>query len=198
MTSTASGTRPRHRSPSRPEPWRHQSWPWVDDEWRGWWGPNPPHPADVLVLTSHPRAARNAGRNHSRRIRRHQSAGRGQGSCQRHGCAARWVPTSPQQYLRTELSTNSSYTSLGSSWGQRTPVRRPQPRDGRIRRGESRQLASRGPLHLWASALESVAGMGCLGFPAAVLSPFYSFAGLSLGGHGCVDAAKPTDRKAQS
>jgi dihydrofolate reductase len=29
--------------------------PWPDDEWRGWWGKNPPYHTPVYVLTSHPR-----------------------------------------------------------------------------------------------------------------------------------------------
>jgi dihydrofolate reductase len=29
--------------------------PWPDDEWRGWWGQNPPYHTPVYVLTSHPR-----------------------------------------------------------------------------------------------------------------------------------------------
>jgi dihydrofolate reductase len=28
---------------------------WPDDEWRGWWGDNPPYHAPVIVLTHHPR-----------------------------------------------------------------------------------------------------------------------------------------------
>ncbi len=28
-----------------------------DEEWRGWWGPNPPYHAPVFVLTHHPRAS---------------------------------------------------------------------------------------------------------------------------------------------
>ena len=36
-----------------------QSGPWTDigtdDEWRGWWGPNPPFHTPVFVLTHHPR-----------------------------------------------------------------------------------------------------------------------------------------------
>jgi dihydrofolate reductase len=28
---------------------------WPDDDWRGWWGPNPPYHAPSYVLTSHPR-----------------------------------------------------------------------------------------------------------------------------------------------
>jgi dihydrofolate reductase len=31
--------------------------PWPDDEWRGWWGDNPPYHCPVFVLTSHPRAS---------------------------------------------------------------------------------------------------------------------------------------------
>ncbi len=31
--------------------------PWPDDEWRGWWGNNPPYHAPVFVLTHHARAA---------------------------------------------------------------------------------------------------------------------------------------------
>lgn len=30
--------------------------PWTDDEWTGWWGPNPPYHHEVFVLTHHPRA----------------------------------------------------------------------------------------------------------------------------------------------
>jgi dihydrofolate reductase len=29
--------------------------PWPDDDWRGWWGPNPPYHAPTFVLTNHPR-----------------------------------------------------------------------------------------------------------------------------------------------
>lgn len=29
--------------------------PWGDDEWRGWWGSNPPYHHPVFVLTHHPR-----------------------------------------------------------------------------------------------------------------------------------------------
>jgi dihydrofolate reductase len=38
-----------------------QTGPWSDlgtqDEWRGWWGPNPPFHTPVFVLTHHPRPA---------------------------------------------------------------------------------------------------------------------------------------------
>jgi len=30
--------------------------PWPDDEWKGWWGTNPPYHVPVFVLTHHPRA----------------------------------------------------------------------------------------------------------------------------------------------
>jgi dihydrofolate reductase len=30
---------------------------WTDDEWKGWWGKNPPYHCDVFVLTHHARAA---------------------------------------------------------------------------------------------------------------------------------------------
>ena len=29
--------------------------PWLNDEWKGWWGPNPPYHHPVFVLTNHPR-----------------------------------------------------------------------------------------------------------------------------------------------
>lgn len=32
-----------------------KSGPWPDDEWRGWWGDNPPFHTPVVVLTHHPR-----------------------------------------------------------------------------------------------------------------------------------------------
>jgi dihydrofolate reductase len=32
-----------------------QRGPWTDDEWRGWWGENPPFHTPVFVLTHHPR-----------------------------------------------------------------------------------------------------------------------------------------------
>ena len=31
--------------------------PWPDDNWKGWWGDNPPYHCDVFVLTNHPRAS---------------------------------------------------------------------------------------------------------------------------------------------
>jgi dihydrofolate reductase len=30
--------------------------PWLDEEWRGWWGTNPPYHVPVFVLTHHARA----------------------------------------------------------------------------------------------------------------------------------------------
>src|SRR5947207_2446845 len=30
--------------------------PWTDDQWRGWWGENPPYHVPVFVLTHHARA----------------------------------------------------------------------------------------------------------------------------------------------
>lgn len=30
--------------------------PWTDDNWKGWWGDNPPYHTPVFVLTHHPRA----------------------------------------------------------------------------------------------------------------------------------------------
>jgi dihydrofolate reductase len=31
--------------------------PWPNDEWKGWWGSNPPYHTEVFVLTHHPRAS---------------------------------------------------------------------------------------------------------------------------------------------
>jgi dihydrofolate reductase len=31
--------------------------PWPDDNWKGWWGDNPPYHVPVFVLTHHPRAS---------------------------------------------------------------------------------------------------------------------------------------------
>jgi dihydrofolate reductase len=31
--------------------------PWTDDEWKGWWGKNPPYHVPVFVLTHHARAS---------------------------------------------------------------------------------------------------------------------------------------------
>lgn len=31
--------------------------PWPDDEWKGWWGADPPYHVPVFVLTHHPRAS---------------------------------------------------------------------------------------------------------------------------------------------
>ncbi|HEX4424354.1 MAG TPA: dihydrofolate reductase family protein [Terriglobales bacterium] len=31
--------------------------PWVNEDWKGWWGDNPPYHVPVFVLTQHPRAA---------------------------------------------------------------------------------------------------------------------------------------------
>lgn len=35
-----------------------QRGPWGDEEWRGWWGENPPFHTPVVVLTHHPRPPR--------------------------------------------------------------------------------------------------------------------------------------------
>ena len=32
-----------------------QTGPWADDDWRGWWGDEPPFMTPVIVLTHHPR-----------------------------------------------------------------------------------------------------------------------------------------------
>lgn len=32
-----------------------QRGPWTDDQWKGWWGNNPPYHAPAFVLTHHPR-----------------------------------------------------------------------------------------------------------------------------------------------
>lgn len=34
-----------------------QRGPWPNDEWKGWWGPNPPYHHPVFVLSHHPRAS---------------------------------------------------------------------------------------------------------------------------------------------
>lgn len=31
--------------------------PWPDDQWRGWWGDNPPYHVPTFILTHHPRAS---------------------------------------------------------------------------------------------------------------------------------------------
>lgn len=31
--------------------------PWADDNWKGWWGDNPPYHMPVFILTHHPRAS---------------------------------------------------------------------------------------------------------------------------------------------
>jgi dihydrofolate reductase len=31
--------------------------PWLDDQWKGWWGEDPPYHTPVFVLTHHPRAS---------------------------------------------------------------------------------------------------------------------------------------------
>ena len=31
--------------------------PWLDENWKGWWGDNPPYHTPVFVLTHHPRAS---------------------------------------------------------------------------------------------------------------------------------------------
>lgn len=31
--------------------------PWLDDQWKGWWGDTPPYHCDVFILTHHPRAS---------------------------------------------------------------------------------------------------------------------------------------------
>ena len=34
----------------------HQRGPWADEEWKGWWGDNPPFHTPVFILTHYPRA----------------------------------------------------------------------------------------------------------------------------------------------
>ena len=34
-----------------------QRWPWADEEWKGWWGDDPPFHTPVFILTHHPRPA---------------------------------------------------------------------------------------------------------------------------------------------
>ena len=54
--ATASASVPRSWAGASSAP---QTGPWTDvgtdDEWRGWWGPNPPFHTPVFVLTHHPR-----------------------------------------------------------------------------------------------------------------------------------------------
>ena len=56
-----------------------QRGPWVDEEWRGWWGDDPPFHSPVFVLTHHPRPLIDDGRRHHvplhRRHRRGSTAG---------------------------------------------------------------------------------------------------------------------------
>lgn len=35
----------------------HERGPWESDDWKGWWGDEPPYHCDVFVLTHHPRAS---------------------------------------------------------------------------------------------------------------------------------------------
>ena len=35
----------------------HSRGDWTDDQWKGWWGDNPPYHSPVFVLTHHPRAS---------------------------------------------------------------------------------------------------------------------------------------------
>jgi dihydrofolate reductase len=35
----------------------YQRGPWVDEEWKGWWGNDPPFHTPVFILTHHPRPA---------------------------------------------------------------------------------------------------------------------------------------------
>ena len=35
----------------------HERGPWENDDWKGWWGDEPPYHCDVFVLTHHPRAS---------------------------------------------------------------------------------------------------------------------------------------------
>lgn len=56
-----------------------QTGPWTDvgteDEWRGWWGPNPPFHTPVFVLTHHPPPVDRDGGRHRVPLRRRQPAG---------------------------------------------------------------------------------------------------------------------------
>lgn len=35
----------------------HERGPWRNEDWKGWWGDEPPYHCDVFVLTHHPRAS---------------------------------------------------------------------------------------------------------------------------------------------
>src|SRR5439155_23826857 len=37
---------------------------WGDEEWKGWWGGDPPYHNDVFILTHRPRSGRDGGRDH--------------------------------------------------------------------------------------------------------------------------------------
>ena len=48
--------RQRRRLDPRPQHVRADARAWPDEEWKGWWGANPPYHVPVFVLTHHPRA----------------------------------------------------------------------------------------------------------------------------------------------
>ena len=52
--------------------------PWPDENWKGWWGDNPPYHVPVFVLTHHARAPIDDGRRHDLplRHRRHPRGAR--------------------------------------------------------------------------------------------------------------------------
>ena len=86
---------------------------WSDEEWRGWWGPDPPYHHPVFVLTHHPHAAdRDGGRHHvPLRDRRHRVGARAGASRRRarrtSGSAA--APRPSSEYLRAGLVDDLHY-----------------------------------------------------------------------------------------
>ena len=80
---------------------------WGDDDWRGWWGPEPPYHHPVFVLTHHPHDAdRDGGRHHVPLRHRWHRVGAGRRRSRPPAGADVRVgggPATIQQYLRAGL-----------------------------------------------------------------------------------------------
>ena len=112
-----------------------QRGPWVDDDWKGWWGGDPPFHTPVFILTHHPRPAdRDGGRNdvsfHRRRPRR--GPGNRPGSGGWPGCPNWW---------RANNSSPIPGSQPGRLHAHRDRAHRPRPRGASVGRSRGTRAA---------------------------------------------------------
>ena len=91
--------------------------PWIDENWKGWWGDNPARRNDLPL-----------------RDRRHSSRpGASQGRCARKGCPSRWRGRDNETISAPRLSGRDAFCPLARAARLgRTPISRPQPPQPRL------------------------------------------------------------------